>query len=147
MRIVLFLFSLFSLNIFACIPCDKEASKMIYKVPKPSFPVGFYGKQERGYVKYKIGNGNASLAKKITIISLIPTNTPKESIMEMLNKIQYRSVTKKHHHSACIESFEFETEFKLPQRVMIDNKVDISKPVIKINNIYSRSVQLNETIG
>ncbi len=133
MRKLIFFISLCSLNAFACIPCDKDASKVIFKVPKPKFPKGFYSEHERGFVKYKIGNGNSKSEKVITIIELTPADIPKESVISMLSGVEYRSVVKKDHQSICIDSFDFETEFELPQKVEIINTVEITIPNIKIN--------------
>jgi len=133
MRLILFLISLWSLDVFACVPCDENATKIIYKTPKPKFPKSYHSQQERGYVKYRIGNGNRNLEKQIEIIELYPLNVPRESILKMLSKVEYRGVIKKGHHSSCIESFEFETDFELPQKIKINHEVDLSVPDIKVD--------------
>ncbi|WP_444997520.1 hypothetical protein [Aliikangiella sp. IMCC44359] len=142
MRLIVFLIILCSFDVFACVPCDKNATKMIFKVPAPNFPQSYHSERDRGYVKYKVGNGNRNLEKQIEIIELSPPDAPRTSILKMLSKVEYRYVIKKGHYSGCIESYEFEIEFQLPQRIKIDNEVKLPLPKIKIN----QSLQLNDSV-
>ena len=131
MKFTLLLLSLFAINTFACIPCDKDASVIVFKKAIPKFPPGFYGKNEYGYVRIILKD----LGKKdlgMSIVSLKPDNTPKEVIEKMLEKYSFKIILKERHHAACVKNVELEIEFPLPQKQDNDYELDLKVPKIEI---------------
>lgn len=133
MRLIIIILGLYVSDVFACIPCDEEATMYIINEAKPKFAKGYFGAQNIGHVRFKVEGYNTRDKKKITIISLNPPDIPKKPVMDMLYRSKLRTTERKRHHTACIDSFEVEAEFPLPQKILDHLEVEFEPLKIEIN--------------
>jgi len=142
MRIIIILLALLSHKVYAggpgpCGPhCDEDASVYVFKQATPKFPGNYSSEQKYGTVRFRLEeinkSGRLQKNKKITLIDIEPKDVPKEIVMKMLRDTEYKISLRDGPFMACIETYELQMKFELPQKR--ENKLDITiKPEIKIN--------------